>query len=82
LENPRVFKSDLDSSDFIDLAKLPGYGRYNEGIKIDLQTNMKPIANNSLCQVSLPYMKPANKLYQDMIDQKVVRHILPNEVCE
>ena len=27
-------------------------------------------------------MKPANKLYQDLIDQKVVRHILPNEVCE
>ena len=81
-ENPKVFKSNLDPSDCIDLAKLPGYGGYNERIKIDVQANAKPVANHSPHQVPLHYMKPANKLYQDLIDQKVVRHVLPNKVCE
>ena len=53
VENPKVFKSDLDPSDHINLAKIPGYGGYDEGIKINVEPGATPVANHSLRQVPL-----------------------------
>ena len=35
-ENPKVFKSDLEPSDCIDLAQILGYEGYEKGIKLDI----------------------------------------------
>ena len=47
VENPKVFKSDLEPSDCIDLAQIPGYKGYEKGIKLDIIPGVKPVANNS-----------------------------------
>merc|ERR1712082_271669 len=81
-EHPKVFKADLDPSDHIDLAKIPGYNKYEEGIKIEVQPGTKPVANHTMRQVPLHYAGQINGMYQELVDQEVVRKVLPNEVCE
>ena len=82
VNNPEVFKLELDPSDHIKLAKIPRYEEYDKGIKIDIQPGMKPVANYSMRSLPLHYAELAQKLYQDLIDQKVARAVLPNEKCE
>ena len=82
LEHPKVFKTDLDPTDHIDLVKIPGYSKYEEGIKIEVQPDAKPVANHSMRQVPLHYAGRINEMYQKLVDQEVVRKVLPNEVCE
>ena len=82
LEHPKVFKADLDPTDHIDLAKIPGYSKYEEGIKIEVQPDAKPVANHSMRQAPLHYAGRINEMYQRLVDQEVVRKVLPNEVCE
>ena len=72
-ENLKVFKSDLEPSDCIDLAQIPGYEGYEKGIKLDIIPGVKHVANHSKRQVLLHYAAPAHKMYQDLIDQEVVR---------
>jgi hypothetical protein len=74
LEHPKVFKTDLDPSDHIDLAKIPGYSKYEEGIKIEVQPGAKPVANTTMRQIPLHYAGKINGMYQELV--------LPNEVCE
>jgi len=82
LDHPKVFKSELDPTDHIDLAKLPGYAGYEEGIKIEIQPGAKPVANHHLRSSPLHYADKITAMYQTLVDQKVVRKVLPNEVCE
>ena len=44
VDNPKVFKLELDPSNHIDLAKIPGYEEYDKGIKFDVLPGVKPIA--------------------------------------
>ena len=66
--NPAVFKTELDPIDHIDLAKIPGYSGYEEGIKIEIQPNAKPIANHSMRQPPLHYADQIKGMYQDLIN--------------
>jgi hypothetical protein len=82
LDHPKVFKADLDPSDHILLSKIPGYNDYEEGIKIEVEPDAKPIANHTMRQIPMHYSGKINRMYQELVDQEVVRKVLPNEECQ
>ena len=79
--NPQVFKAELDPNNHIWLEQIPDFAAYKKGIKLDVKPGSTPVANYSTRPVPLHYVNLAHKLYQDLIDQKVVRKVLPNETC-
>jgi hypothetical protein len=56
--NRDVFKDTLSKDDFIKVELLPGYAGHEHGVKIDIDSSVKPIANRSTRAVPLLYQVP------------------------